>query len=465
MEKSEQNYLATQPVGKLVAKFAIPGIISLVVNALYNIVDQIFIGQGVGYIGNSATNVVFPITVITLAFALMIGDGGAAFLSLKLGEKDTKSAQKGVGNALMLSIIVGVLFLVLFSALLPQTMSVFGATDAIMPYALEYGGVIVFGLPFVIVGTALNSMIRADGSPKFAMFSMILGAVINTILDPIFIFVFDMGVGGAALATIIGQGASFALSLSYIVKFKTVKITRKTMRLEGKICKKVLGLGISSFITQVAITIVVIVTNNLLASYGAQSQYGAEIPLAVMGIVMKVNQILIGIIVGIGTGAQPILGYNYGAKNYDRVKQTFRLAIVLASVVSAIGFVLFNFFPEGIIGLFGSEDALYNEFAVKAFRLFLMLCIFNGFQTVSGIYFQATGRPVKASLLSLSRQILILVPAAFLLSYLFGVDGVLMSGACADGIAFVLTLVFVVREYRMLTRQAAEEPGLMPEAL
>ena len=303
---------ATEPIGRLIAKFAIPCVISLLVNSLYNIVDQIFIGWGVGYLGNGATNVVFPITIIALALSLMIGDGGAAYLSLKLGEGNIDSAKKGVGNAITMVTIVSIVLLAVFLVGINPILTLFGATDVLRPYALEYGYVIGIGLPFMMIPAALNSMIRADGSPKYAMFSMALGAVINTIFDPVFIFIFHMGVRGAAIATVMGQVATFIVSVVYIFRFKTFRFDTSALRLHGKTCKKVLSLGISSFITQIAITIVMALSNNLLAKYGADSIYGSEIPLTAMGIVMKVNQILISILVGISTGAQPIIGFNYG---------------------------------------------------------------------------------------------------------------------------------------------------------
>lgn len=443
--KTESPFV-TEPIGKLIVKFAVPCVISLLVNALYNIVDQIFIGRGVGYLGNGATNVVFPITIIALAFALLIGDGGAAFLSLKLGEGERESAQKGVGNSIVMVTIAGIIMLVIGLAFLNPIVHLFGATDILLPYALDYGYIIVIGLPFTMISTALNSIIRADGSPQFAMMSMLLGAVINTILDPIFIFYFHMGVQGAAIATIIGQIASFILSILYISRFKTVKVTKSSMRLQSSICRMVLGFGISSFITQISITIVMGVTNNLLTKYGAQSVYGAEIPITAMGIVMKVNQILISILVGIAAGSQPIIGYNYGAGNYKRVKKTLAIAVMAAEIITVIAFVIFQISPMSIVSLFGAEDGLYNEFAVKCFRIFLLFCILNGFQTVAGIYLQAVGKPIKSAIVSLSRQIVFLVPAAIIIPRFIGVEGVLWAGPVADGLAFLLALVLIVFE-------------------
>lgn len=287
---------ATEPVGRLIARFAIPCVISLVVNSLYNIVDQIFIGWGVGYLGNGATNVVFPITIIALAFAVLIGDGGAAFMSLKLGEDDTESVKKGAGNSAVMVTIAGILLMVIFLVLIKPILTLFGATENTDPllreYALQYGYIIGIGLPFTMISTALNSLIRADGSSKYAMVSMLLGAIINTAFDPIFIFVFNMGVRGAAIATVMGQEASLIVSVIYLPRFKTFRLDASAFRLSGKTCGKVLSLGVSSFITQIAITIVMVLFNNQLTNYGNSSVYGPDIPMTAMGIVMKVNQIM-----------------------------------------------------------------------------------------------------------------------------------------------------------------------------
>lgn len=446
----EKSIFATEPIGRLIAKFAIPCVISLLVNSLYNIVDQIFIGWGVGYLGNGATNVVFPITIIALALSLMIGDGGAAYLSLKLGEGDLKSARKGIGNAVTMVTVVSIVLMAVFLIFINPILNLFGATDTLRPFALEYGYVIGIGLPFMMIPAAINSMIRADGSPKYAMFSMILGAVINTVFDPIFIFVFHMGVRGAAIATVMGQVASFIFSIVYMPRFKSVHFDAACFRPVWKTCKSILTFGISSFITQFAITIVMALTNNLLAKYGAASIYGSEIPLTATGIVMKVNQILISILVGIAVGAQPIIGFNYGAKNFMRVKKALDIALVVSEIISIIAFLIFQFAPMSVVSLFGSEEGLYNEFAVLAFRIFLLLCPLTGFQTVIAVYLQAVGKPVKSALLSLSRQIIFFVPAALILPMFLGVTGVLWTGPVADGLAFIFSVILLVYERKQL---------------
>lgn len=447
MEK-EENILGYEKIGKLIRKFSIPCIISLVVNSLYNIVDQIFIGWGVGYIGNGATNVVFPITMLCLAFALMFGDGSSAYLSLKLGEKNKKEASKGVVNGILISIIVSILLCVTIIGFLPQILNLFGCTDALREDALGYGFYIALGLPFMMIGTTLNSIIRADGSPKYAMTSMVIGAVLNVILDPIFIFVFKMGVEGAAIATSISQFVTFVMNIAYLRKIKSVKIERKDVKLKPSIVGRVSMLGISSFITQMSIVLVMAFENNLLGKYGAESEYGSEIPITVLGIVMKISQILNSIIIGIATGAQPILGYNYGAQNYDRVKKTLKYVLGLSLIVSTIAFLLFQLIPDKLITIFGSGNELYMEFACYAFRTYLMLCICNGIQIPAGIFFQAIGKGIKSAIISLSRQIVFLIPAMVVFGHIFGIHGILYAGPFADGLAFIVASTLLILQVR-----------------
>ena len=450
MEK--ENILGTEKIGKLMRKFSIPCIISLVVNSLYNIVDQIFIGWGVGYLGNGATNVVFPLTMVCLAFALMFGDGSSAFLSLKLGEKKNEEARKGVANGILTSIIVSILLCFITLAFLPQLLNVFGCTDALREYALGYGFIIAIGLPFMMIGTTLNSIIRADGNPKYAMTSMLTGAILNIILDPIFIFVFKMGVEGAAIATVISQFVTFLMNILCIRKFKSIKIKKEDFKLKLPLAGKVSMLGISSFITQMAIVVVMAFENNLLGKYGADSEFGSEIPITVLGIVMKISQILNSIIIGIAAGAQPILGYNYGAAKYDRVKKTLKIVLGLSVVVSTIAFILFQTIPDKLISIFGSGDALYMEFSCLAFRTYLMLCICNGIQIPAGIFFQAIGKGVKSAFISLSRQILFLIPAMVIFGHLFGIHGLLYAGPFADGLAFIIASMLLIHQVKNLNK-------------
>lgn len=458
-----QSPFATEPIGRLIVKFAVPSVIALLVNSLYNIVDQIFIGNGVGYLGNGATNIVFPITIIALALAMMIGNGGAAYLSLKLGEGNVNSAKKGIGNAVTMVTAVSIVLAAVFLLLINPILTLFGATDTLRPYALDYGWIIGIGLPFMMISGAINSMIRADGSPKYAMFSMVIGAVLNVILDAVFIFPLQMGVQGAAIATVIGQVASFVVSVAYLPRFKMVRLNKSAFCLDTKACGNIVVFGLSSFITQFAITIVMALTNNLLAQYGAQSVYGADIPLTATGIVMKVNQIMISILLGIATGAQPIIGFNYGAKNFHRVKKALEISLIASEIISVLAFLLFQFAPMSVISLFGSEDGLYNEFAVKAFRIFLMLCPLTGFQTVIAVYLQAVGKPVMSALLSLARQIIFFVPAALLLPLTLGVEGVLWTGPVADGLAFLMSLALLLYERHHLKKSHVAQLAAQPQ--
>ena len=451
MEK-EENILGYEKIGKLLRKFAIPSIIALVVNSLYNIVDQIFIGWGVGYLGNGATNVVFPLTMICLAFALMFGDGTSAYLSLKLGENKKDEAKKGVANGILSSIIVAIILCALTLIFLPQLLNLFGCTDNLRELALGYGFVIAIGLPFMMIGTTLNSIIRADGNPKYAMSSMVIGAILNIILDPIFIFVFHWGVEGAAFATIISQFVTFLMNVIYIKKFKTIKLSKQDFKVKLKIVSKVSMLGISSFITQMSIVLVMAFENNLLGKYGAESEFGAEIPITVLGIVMKISQILNSIIIGIAAGAQPILGYNYGAEKYDRVKQTLKRVLGISVIISTVAFILFQTIPDKLIAIFGSEDGIYVEFACLAFRTYLMLCICNGIQIPAGIFFQAIGKGIKSAIISLSRQIIFLIPAMVVLGYLFGIHGILFAGPFADGLAFIIASTLLIIEVKKLKK-------------
>lgn len=429
--------------------------IALVVNALYNIVDQIFIGWGGRISRQRCDEYRIPDHHYCIGFAVLVGDGGAAYLSLKLGEGDSESVKKGLGNAIVMVTALGVLILIIFLALMNPILALFGATDALLPYAQDYGYIIAIGLSFTMISTALNAMIRVDGSPKYAMLSMLLGAVINVIFDPIFIFVFKMGVGGAAIATVMGQVVSFIVSVVYIPRFKTLHFELSSLRLSGKVCGNILALGVSSFITQIAITIVMVLFNNLLKQYGAESVYGSEIPITTMGIAMKVNQIMLSILVGIAVGAQPVIGYNYGSKNFTRVKKAFLIAIIAAEVVAVICFFVFRFAPMSVVSLFGSEEGLYNEFAVKCFRIFLMLCPLNGFQTVAAIFLQAIGKPVKSAIVTLSRQIVFLIPVAVVLPIYMGVTGVLWAGPVADGLAFILAFILIGFEIKKLNHMPA----------
>ena len=444
----EENILGTEKIGKLLRKFSIPCIISMLVNSLYNIVDQIFVGQGVGYLGNGATNIIFPLVMICLAISLMIGDGASAFLSLKLGEKKEKDAAQGVGNGIVLSVIFSVILSILCLIFLPKLIYLFGCTEELEPYALQYGYVIVIGFVFSTIGTVLNSLIRADGNPRFSMVTMIVGAVVNTLLDPLFIFVFKMGIRGAAIATVLAQLLTAVLNIMYISKFNSVKLDREAFKLQKKIVSKVCLLGISSFINEISIVAVMACENNMLKYCGENSRFGPEIPITVLGIVMKMSQILMSIILGIAIGSQPILGYNYGARKLDRVKKTLKTVLMLSSIVSIVAFILFQTIPETLISVFGQGDELYNEFACMAFRIYLMFCALYGIQIPAGIFFQAIGKSFKSAIISLSRQLLFLIPAMLILGFSFGIDGILYAGPVADGISIVISTLLLIFEVK-----------------
>ena len=449
-EASRVNPLAVEPIGKLIVKFAVPSVISMVVNAVYNLVDQIFIGWGIGYLGNGATNVVFPMVVIAMAFSFLVGDGSAAYFSLSLGRGEPEKARKAAGNELVLLAVLGVCLTIFFLIFLEPILLTFGATPQVLPYAIEYGRIIVLGFPFFMVGIGLNGIIRVDGSPQYAMATMLTGAILNTILDPIAIFVLDWGVGGAALATIISQMVSCILGLLYLPKLKSIKtLDKQSITPSWKTIRTSCALGVSSFISQVAGSVVIFVVNNALVDYGAQSVYGADIPLSAFGIVIKVNQIFVSVLIGLAVGAQPIVGYNYGAKNYRRVRRTYVTEIIIATITAFIGWCVFQFAPEYVVRLFGNETDLYNEFAVRCFRTFLLTLPIVGFQIGSSIFFQAIGKPVIASVLSLSRQILFLIPSVLILSSAMGVIGILWAGPTADSLSTTLTTVFVV--WQMIT--------------
>lgn len=444
------NPLGYEKIPKLLKGFAIPSIIAMIVSSLYNIVDQIFIGQGVGYLGNAATNVAYPLTTICLAIALLIGVGGASRFSLRLGAGEKEKAAKVVGSAISMMFVFGILYAFLIEIFLVILLKAFGATTQVMPYAISYTRITALGMPLLVVINGMSNLARADGSPKYSMMCMLVGAIVNTILDPIFIFVFNMGVAGAAIATVIGQVFSFVMAILYIKNFKHVHLTRDCFGLHFKECVKIASLGMSNSLNQVAITFVQIVLNNSLTFYGARSIYGMEIPLAACGIVMKTNAILLAVIIGISQGTQPIVGFNYGAEKYDRVISVYKLAILCNLVVSFIGFIAFQFFPNQIISIFGSGDALYYEFAVKFMRTFLFMVVLNGVQLISSNFFAAIGKPIKGLILSMTRQVIFLIPLIIILPLFFGLNGILFAAPVADFIAFITTTAVVSKELKII---------------
>lgn len=456
-KRSDANILGYEKVGKLLKIYAIPSIISMLVNALYNIVDQVFIGQGIGYLGTGATNIIFPITIVFAAFALMFGDGSSAYMSLMLGANKKDDAAKGVANGIILSIISSLLFTTVVLIFFPQLLNLFGCTSEFEPFAKDYGYIIAIGLPFMTICATLNSIIRADGSPKFAMASMLIGSILNVILDPIFIFAFDLGVKGAAIATVISQIVSFILNVIRLRKLKNIKL-KKNFKFNFSIAAKVTMLGASSFITQIFAAIIMGMQNNLLKKYGALSDYGSEIPISVIGIVVKVAEILNSVVLGLAVGSQPIIGYNYGARKFDRVKNTLKTAIITGLIISAAAFVLFQAIPDKIILLFGGEgDSNYIEFAKIAFRIYTLLIIGTSVQTPIGIFLQAIGKGGKSSLLSLSKQAIFPILGMLLMGNIFGLVGVISARPIADGLSFLLSIVLLISELRSFGRTTKEQ--------
>lgn len=459
MENQNDNkYLGQEKVSKLLTKFSIPCILSLLISSLYNIVDQIFVGNSnIGYLGNAATTVVYPITIIAVAFAWCLGDGSAAYLSLCQGRNDTKNSDKSIGNSIIISLIISIIFVILGLTFMDKLLYGFGASKTTINLAKTYFKIILIGIPFYMLTNTVNSIIRADGSPKFSMAATLIGAIINIILDPIFIFSLNLGISGAAWATIIGQFASFIISTIYFLKTKTFKLKKESFKIDTKIFSNVIKLGISTFITQMSIVVISLVCNMTLAKYGAQSKYGADIPIATIGICMKVFSIVINIVVGIILGAQPILGYNYGAKKYNRVKQTFKLVTILSIIVGIISTLIFEICPEIVIKMFGTSDALYMEFAMKTFRIFLMFVTFTCLIKMISIFFQAVGEPLKAAIVSLSRDIIFFVPLVILLPKKFGVVGPLIAAPIADFIGIVISTILVITFLKTLTNTKKTE--------
>ena len=441
-----ENPMGTQPIKKLLMQLAIPAMIANVVNALYNIVDQIFIGQGVGYLGNAATNIAFPITTICLALGLMTGVGAASNFNLELGRKEVEKARKIAGTAVIQLIVMGIAVCLLVQIFLAPLMQLFGATDQIFDYAMEYSRITAYGIPFFLFSTGFNPLVRSDGRATFSMMAIIAGAVLNTVLDPIFIFVFQMGIAGAAWATVISQMVSALLLFAYIPKFRSVKFQWEDFIPHMKQVEAIAALGLTSFIFQISALIVQIVSNNLLKTYGAMSIYGSEIPIAVGGIVAKVFVIFIALIIGMTQGVQPIVGYNYGAKYYERVRQTIFLALKIGFGLSFVTWAVFEIFPLQIIQLFGNGNDLYFEFGIRYMRYFMLFTLNNGITILITTFFPAIGKAKTGAFLSLARQLLILLPMMLLMTYLFGVEGMMFATPVSDVISLVLCLFFFKRE-------------------
>ena len=453
----KKNDLATEKINKLIISFAIPCVISMIINSIYNIVDQIFIGKGVGTLGNAATNVIFPLVILASAIAGLIGNGAAANFSLRLGEGNKDSAKKSVGEAITLSFIISIIFTLISFILLPKLLYFFGCTENIYSYAYNYGKIILIGMPFMIVYSVFSNLIRADGSPKYSMIMLIIGAIINIILDPIFIFGFNLGVKGGAIATVIGQIVSFIIAIIYLKKFKTIKLEHDDFKLSKNIFK-ILSLGLSSFITQLTILVLFVFMNNIMTKFGAKSVYGADIPLSVYGVLSKINSIYVSIILGVSIGVQPIIGFNFGAGNIDRVKEVLKKVIILNFIIGIVFNIILYCFPKEIVSIFiTSSDANYDlfmEFAVLMCKTFFMVCALNAVEMTTSIVIQSLGHVKKATAVSFIRQIILLIPISLLLCITFnkGIYGVLDAGRISDSITFVIALIIYISEYKGLSK-------------
>jgi len=453
----KENILGTEKIGKLLLRFSIPGVVSMLVNSIYNLVDQIFIGQGVGYLGNAATNVNFPFVQMMLALSIMVAAGTAANVGLNLGKKQEEEADHYVGTGFIMALTSGLLVLALGEIFMEPLLYFFGCTDMVLPYALDYGRIVLFGFPFVSCGILMSDLIRADGQPRYSMIAMLTGAVFNIIFDPVFIFIFHWGVKGAALATIMGQIVTFLINIRKMPHLRTIHFHRKDFLVKFARVKQIILIGMSAFLTQTAGLIGHVVLNNQAVKYGAMSIYGAEIPLTCFGIIMKINQIMMSFIMGITTSTQPIFSYNYGARKYARIRELIKKTGMVTFTVGVIGCFIFQTFPQQIINIFGQESELYNEFAVMCLRNMTILIFVMGIPMMAGTYFQSVGKPFKAVILSLSRQIIFQIPIMLILPIYIGITGVMYTYPLADIASITLATILLARELKFLRKMENEE--------
>ncbi|MBR1824739.1 MAG: MATE family efflux transporter [Ruminococcus sp.] len=444
--------LAVRPVGDLMLKFAIPSIIGMLVSSLYNMVDQLFIGRSVGPLGNAATSIAFPFTTVCMAIALLFGIGGASAFNLTLGMGDKEKAPYYIGNSLSVMTLAGIAVSVLTLIFIDPLLHFFGSSPAILPYAKEYVSITAIGFPMLIISTAGGHIMRADGSPHMTMISSITGAVLNTVLDAIFVFGFHWGMRGAALATVIGQTVSTAIVLIYCTNYKTVPLGKEHLLPSLRWVSRIASIGMASCFNQLANAVVQIAMNNSLRHYGELSKYGPDEPIACAGIVMKVNMIVFSIVIGLAQGTQPIESFNYGAKNYDRVKQAFFMALKVGAAISIAAFIFFQIFPKQILGFFGKGSENYYEFGAKYFRIFMFLTWFNCLQPITSTFFTSIGKAIKGLFLSLTRQIIFFLPLLFFLPLIFGIDGILFTGPIADLIAGIFAIAMAAVEFKEMDR-------------
>lgn len=453
MEGSENgDSLANAPVRRLMIRFAVPSIIGMLVGALYNIIDQLFIGHKVGPLGNAATNIAFPLTTACTAMALLFGIGGASCFNLSMGMGDKKRAGYYVGNAVSLLAGCGIILSAVTLAFLDPMLKMFGSDSEILPYAHDYVQITAIGFPFLILTTGGGHLVRADGSPHMVMIGSLIGAVINTVLDAIFILGFDWGMKGAAVATVIGQVVSAAIVLIYIKNFKTIDLEKEHFVPAMQHTKRVAMIGMASFFNQIAIGLVQIVLNNSLRHYGADSRYGSSDPIAVAGIVMKVNMIIFSVVIGLAQGTQPIVGFNYGARKFDRVREAYWLALRTGAFISLIAFAMFQLFPRQILSIFGGGSETYYDFGVKFFRIFLFFTCLNALQPITSTFFTSIGKSIKGVFLSLTRQIIFFIPTLIILPKFLQIDGIVYTGPIADFASAIVAVAMALDEFADMRR-------------
>ena len=451
--ESNENPMGYRPISKLLMSLAIPAIIANVINALYNIVDQIFIGQGIGFLGNAATNIAFPISTISLAIGLLVGIGAASTFSLELGRGNPHKSRQAVGTAATTLLLSGVIIAALILIFLEPLMISFGATEEVLGYAMAYTGITALGLPFLFISTGTNPLVRADGHSTYSMMAIITGAILNMILDYVFIFPLNMGIQGAAIATVISQIVSAAILMAYFPRFDFVKLSVRDFIPNFKILLGIIALGFSVFIFQMSNVVIQIVSNNLFNFYGAASIYGSNIPIAVSGIVFKLNVIFTTVIIGLVQGGQPIMGYCYGAEKYKRVKDTYKLILKLAVVISVAFWIVFHAFPAQIMSIFGNESGLYMDFAVRYMHIFLFFVFINGAQITASTFFQSIGMAKKGAFLSLTKQIIYLLPLMLILPQFFGLFGIVYATPVADLLSFITAIVLVYLEFKKIPNE------------
>ncbi len=455
-ENVKNNPLGSDNVSRLMVKFAVPSIVAMLVGALYNIVDQLFIGQAVGTLGNAATNIAFPLSTSCIALALLFGIGGASCFNLAMGCGKKEKAPFYIGNAVVMLIISGVVLCAVTVIFLTPLLKLFGSPDNVMPYAEEYVKITAFGFPFLILTTGGGHLIRADGSPGMTMVCNITGAVINTVLDAVFVLGFDMGMAGAAYATVIGQAISAVIVIAYLRKFKTVPLDKKHLKLNRTDLFRIMSIGMASCFNQLAIMLVQIVLNNMLKHYGALSVYGEAIPIACTGIVMKVFQVIFSIVIGLAQGTQPIVSFNYGAKQYNRVRESYRIALIASEIISVAAFIVFMVFPRQIIYIFGEGSTEYFKFGERMFRIFLFFTWLNCLQPITSTFFTSIGKPIKGVFLSLTRQIIFFIPLLLILPRFLGIDGIIYTGPIADFLSAVVASSMALWEFRAMKKLEAE---------